>query len=206
MEYVTPNQITNTNLGPPVVWTNGEFMWTSVPKNANMAYRRFCRATSMDKTLYHESMSPQFSICVFRNPVHRLFSALGEYRKRKKVRLPIGELLERLKDDPSGFDEHLEPQLIFTQGKAYTHILKFENLNSETKNIPYFSNITGIIDQFITPDAPTTSKYWNNDLNSIYTEFSALTDDIINKYYTKDVLIWQNRENYIRKLISYDTV
>ena len=200
-------QYTKTNLGKPAVWANEECMWTSIPKTANMAYRQVCKQFKLLQIDY-DYKPRKYSICVFRNPVHRLFSAVGEYKKRKSDKRPLAEVLEALLEDIYPFDEHIEPQLVFTQNKSYTHILKFENLIEESINIPCFSSKPNIIHNHLRQHelSPSRSKYHESDLDQLYKDNSRIVDDIINKYYSKDVLIWQNREKYIRKPISFQTV
>lgn len=200
-----PNQITKTDLRTPIVWANQECMWTSVPKNANMAYRRLCRAVDMPKQKYI-GQTATYSICVVRNPVHRLFSGLGEFiRRHKQKELPI-TLLEKLLDNADNFDEHLEPQIVYLQNKSYTHILSFENLVEETLQVPYFAKNEQIVKLCIRQPVPDKSKYFSHSIDEIYKYYSPLIDDIINKYYFKDVILWQNREKYVGQILDYDSI
>lgn len=201
-----------TNCDPHlIVWYNRDCLWAGIPKNANMVYRNICRQLSMEHqpkvlNLKEFNAISTESVCVLRNPVYRLFSGLGEYKKRQGHKnKEISTLLEELLKDPFDFDEHLEPQLVYIEGRAYTHILAFENLLEETLTVDYFKKHEHIIEKAIRPMGER-SKYFNEPISDLYEQHKSIVDDIISKYYQKDLKMWQNRQKYVGTIITADNI
>lgn len=192
------HQITDCNhcaIHPERMWHNPECLWIFVPKNANMMMRKICADFGMHRTKDRGQHS-KYSVCIVRNPYTRLISGFGEYSKRNRDRRPLAELLEHFADDPSGFDEHLEPQLFYLQSRSYTHILKFENLLDDLLLVPYFSTKPDVINKHLKPQRLQKSKHYSKSLEHILSEHSVVIDSIVHKYFSRDLHIWQNTDKY----------
>jgi len=176
-------------------WQNNQCVWTQVPKNANMMIRKICGKLQMTNTDKPDRTLPE-RVCVIRNPRTRLISALGEYSKRKKDHRPLRALLEHLCEDATGFDEHLEPQSWYLQEITYTHILKFEQLDTEIYTVPTFAQHRSVVDTVIRPQRLTYSKHHSGDLQDIIEEHQDLVEQCVEKYYALDQDIWQNTDKY----------
>lgn len=196
-----PSQITDTNLGTNVVWANAEFCWISVPKNANMVYRLILQNIGVPRVAYQPMHGQQWSVFVIRDPRIRLISALGEYSVRQRVRnRSLQALLQALIDNPSKFDEHLEPQSVWVQGRSYTDILLFENLYQETVEHPFFASHQKVVDRYLKSDRLNNSKHHRGkSLHQLYLDHQDLVDIAVKKYYNKDLDIWNDRKNWTGK-------
>jgi len=198
-----PSQITQTSLGPGVVWANSDFCWTSVPKNANMVYRSILQNLGVPRVTYQPTHGQTWCIFVIRDPRTRLISALGEHCLRRRVRgRSIKDLLESLLADPGNFDEHLEPQTVWVQGKRYTEILLFEDLYQQTLAHPFFAPHSTVVNRYMNPDRLNNSKHHRGkSLQQLYLDHQDLVDLAIKKYYNKDLDIWKDRKNWTGKEI-----
>lgn len=198
-------QITKTDIGLGLVWANAEFCWTSVPKNANMVFRNFLQKIGIPAVPYNHELGLNYNVCVMRDPRTRLISGMGEYCRRQRLENSgpaLQTLFETLLNDSSQFDEHLEPQVAFLQGKSYTHILKFENLYVETIQHPYLSSHEPIISRYMNPDRLGNSRHYEHEsLEDIYKAHQTVCDDIIDRYYRRDHDIWSDRDSYTGKVI-----
>ena len=181
---------------PKWVWQNEHCMWVSVPKNANMQIRKICTACGMPRVKHQDLTHSAETVCVLRDPRTRLISALGEFKKRKRRSENLNKLLEMLLDDASGFDEHLEPQSFYISGIVFTHILRFEDLHNELNRVDWFSQYSTVIDKHINSQRLTSSKHHKSTPEQLAQQNQQLVDQIINKYYRRDLEIWQNRFAY----------
>jgi hypothetical protein len=166
-----------------------------VPKNANMMMRKICEATGMSRVKLKDQASTE-TVCILRNPRTRLISALGEFRKRKRRSESLEQLLENLLNDPTGFDEHLEPQLHYIEGIAFTHILKFEKLDQELQRSIWFKQHQPVVESHLNPDRLANSKHHQTSIESLLKQHHGVVENIIDRYYTRDVELWQNHLNY----------
>lgn len=190
------HKITATEIpSPRWVWQNNHCMWVSVPKNANMQLRKICTESDMPRVKYRGLPSTE-TVCILRDPGTRLISALGEFKKRKRRGENISELMAILLADASGFDEHLEPQSFYISGMTFTHILKFEDLHDELHRVNWLSQNTDIIDKYINPRRLRNSKHHGKPLEQLIEQHQQLVDQIINKYYLRDLELWQNHLAY----------
>lgn len=193
-------QITNTNIRHGYVWANQECSFVSVPKTANMQFRKICGRYKMKYKHQDEVLDPAFQFCVVRNPWTRVLSGLGEYRRRRlrhDKKLTWRTLCERLLESPTQFDEHLEPQIAFMQGYTFTHIFKFENMLDDALNFPYFKNDPGWIKSNINPVRSQRSQHL--DLVEIQKDNQDLLDQIVAKYYSRDYEIWLRPAMFVNK-------
>jgi len=204
----TSYQITRTDIGLGEVWANTQFCWTSIPKNANMVYRKILKDLDVPITRYRDDLGLDHSIFVIRDPRTRLLSGLGEYRKRRHSAkwhsnpdISVKHLLEDLINDPTCFDEHLEPQVAFIAGKSYTEILMFENLYQETLAHPFFAGHQQIVDRYMNAARLNNSKHHQQDLQQLIQEHQVLVDKAIELYYSVDYEIWSDPTSWINKLI-----
>lgn len=188
--------ITDTLRGKRQIWRNENFGWISIPKNANMQFRHIMGKLKA-KRLNIESFDtlPDVTVCVWRNPRTRLLSGLGECLSRRKGIKGLNsakytEWLEKLLSDPHQFDEHLEPQIVYTHSIAYTHVIKFENLLEESQKV--FDPV--LAKRFLNPGRTKKSKHTKESLDDIIKQNENLITDIIDKYYSLDEKIFQNTE------------
>ena len=188
------------------VWRNPECMWISVPKNANMVMRKVCEHSAMNNKYVSLDNIPKSKevFTIVRDPETRLLSALAECKNRSKNKqikqATFTQLLKMLLDDISIFDEHLEPQLYYMQYHTFTHILRFDHLNTDIQNVKYFQSRQKVIDRHINPDLLSRSrKSGLKDMKKLLMENQPLVDACIKKYYQTDQNIYNNPENYINK-------
>lgn len=193
------HKITDTVFPDPFwVWHNCHCTWISVPKNANMQLRKICTACNMSRVKFQNTDSTE-TVCILRNPKTRLISALGEFKKRKRRKETINELMEILLADPRSFDEHLEPQSFYVHGVKFTHILKFEQLDQELHRVEWFAKHPEPLKNYINPARLQKSRHHGTPPDQLASEHSKLVDDIVNKYYAYDLELWQNHTAYQQK-------
>lgn len=194
--HTITNALQNT---PREYWRNDEFAWISIPKNANMQFRSICKSLQATRQK-NDGTYPEIVVCVWRNPRTRLISGLGEYfhRKRRGGRRVITaedyeKLLRELLQNPSKFDEHLEPQIVYAEGIKFSHVLKFEKLDQEMNRVPVFKQNPDSWHTRINADRLITSKHTKNlSLTTIQDKNQELIDNIIDKYYSIDQKIFQD--------------
>lgn len=192
------SKITNTNIKPTGIWYNPDCMWTSVPKNANMMYRQMCTEMNMVHCQYQNHVAKE-SVCVLRNPYTRIVSGIGEYTKRHSTKfngVPFESMLYRLLNTPQKFDEHLEPQSFYISGKKYTHVLKFEDLYNETLRVKYFAKHRNLVDKFVEMRRTRRSRYFRESPEELIQKHQDLFDQIVEKYYQKDLELWKNHRSF----------
>jgi len=196
-----PHQITNTKLAQPAVYIkDNRCMWTSIPKNANMLFRGICKSVGMNRRLYTGQQADQ-SFFIIRNPLNRLVSGLGEYRRRRQLNVGLVDLLDQLYENPVSFDEHLEPQLVYVAGKSYTHIIRMENLKTEIMEVPYIRhNGAEVVRIRIDPNKTTNSRHLKGQpMEKWLDENQSKVTAVINKYYATDMQMWENPQNFLNK-------
>jgi len=199
-------QITDKILPERHVWHNKRCMWVSIPKNANMNFRYICTSMGMEKKLY-ENQSADEVFCVVRNPLTRIISGIGEYKARYKRQDTFEELLDELMQSPRSFDEHLEPQVFFINDIVFTHILKFEDINTQVRNLKYFRKNyvfhqrSKMQEFMLNKNRTQISKHFKEPLTKLITHNKDTLDKIVEKYYSYDMEIWKNPEKFIGKII-----
>ena len=195
--------ITNAlNSIPREYWKNKDFAWVSIPKNANSQFRSICVSLGA-KRQASDGTFPDTKICVWRNPRTRLISGLGEYNKRrgrnKGKQLTVddyGTLLTELLDSSTKFDEHLEPQIVYAGGICFTHVLCFETLVEEMNTVPVFANNPTKWNKVLQAGRLANSKHTKSagGIEGVQQKHKDLIDQIINKYYQQDQMIFENRD------------
>lgn len=197
-----PGQITLKPLGLKYTWQNESCSWVSVPKNANMMFRKLCTAIGMHKQIRY-NLSPE-SFAVVRDPRTRLFSGICEYLRRLHQPITEAKIIDNLIDlryNPSKFDEHLEPQIVWLNELSFTHLVRFEYMIEDTMRIPYLRQHEKMVLKSIKPNRLTTSRYYI-DMNGFIAKHQALIDSTIDKHYKQDLELFNNIRNYENKLIT----
>lgn len=182
-----PGQITNTLLGPRYVWHNSQCTWISIPKNANMMFRKFCGHIGMHKVELTEPAP--ITVAVIRNPKTRLVSGICEYLRRIQPSIlerHIYSALCNLYRDPTLFDEHLEPQIMWLQNTPISHYIKFENMLEDIHNVPYMNQYTNHFFKMVdVKKLSESSRYM--DLPGFVERYSELLDECVEKFYQQDL-------------------
>lgn len=194
-------QITRKSLGPKYAWHNEHCTWISVPKNANMMFRKLCTAIGMYKQL-RTSLAP-ISFAVVRDPKTRLFSGICEYMKRSRKPITEASIVDTLIDfryNSAFFDEHLEPQTVWLHGTAFTHLVRFENMIEDTMRIPYLHANAEKVLKAINPVKLKRSKHYI-DMGGFVVKYSELLDSTVEKYYQQDMDLFNNIRSYENKEI-----
>jgi hypothetical protein len=198
-------QITPANLERNIAWLNEENLWISIPKNANTQMRKVCKDVGLIRqTIPDDSSEFKNTICVLRNPTTRLISALGEFKARFRTETDtIQNLLFEFIEEPLNFDEHLEPQLAFITGHAFTNILMFESLFQELQTIPIFRYNNVKLKQRINPIQLNMSRhFYPESIEKIYFDNQRAVDHAVNKYYQRDLEMWLEPLKFINKVIE----
>lgn len=198
-----PGQITNTQLGPRYVWHNSQCTWISIPKNANMMFRKFCEHIGMYKV---ELTKPApISVAVIRNPKIRLVSAVCEYLRRTQssiIERHIHSSLCRFYCDPTLFDEHLEPQTMWLQNVPVSHYIRFETMLEDIHNVPYMNQFTNHFFKMVDPNKLTKSRRYI-DLHGFVNKYSNLLDECVEKFYLEDLTLYNKLNNNRMCVVAY---
>lgn len=190
------HKITNTPMPSPIwFWHCDQFAWVSVPKNANMMMRKICLGMRVNRKRFANQASNE-TVCILRNPRTRLISALGEFRKRKRRSETLDELLDLLLKDPSGFDEHLEPQCFYVHNIAFSHILKFENLDAELMRVDWIRQHSEVVQRHLVPNLLKESRNHTTSIATLLEQHHGIVENIIDRYYARDAELWTNHINY----------
>lgn len=197
-----PGQITKIKLGPRYAWHNNECTWVSVPKNANMMFRKFCTHIGMEKVLLNETAP--ITVAVIRNPKTRLVSGICEHMRRKQRNILERDITSELHSfyrKPQLFDEHLEPQHVWIHGLTITHYIKFENMLEDIMRVPYMNQHTDYFYKMVRVNRLTSSNRYI-DLPGFVIKYSDLLDEFVEKFYQQDLNLYNNLQSYENKLIE----
>lgn len=179
-------QITKSILGPRYAWHNTQCTWISVPKNANMMFRKFCEHIGMERVVL-EKTAP-VTVAVIRNPKTRLVSGICEHLRRRQLNIlerDISASLFNLYHRPHLFDEHLEPQSVWLHGLDITHYIKFEDMLEDIQQVPYMNQFVQHFYKMVEVKKLTESRRYM-DLPGYVIKYSDLLDECVEKFYQQD--------------------
>lgn len=192
-----------------VCWRNNDFMWVSIPKNANMNFRSICQKMGAMKQDWPRLLDrPSTIFSVWRNPRTRLVSGMGEYlartHKKSVSHRAYSEHFKLLLADASGFDEHLEPQIVYANGVTFSHLLEFEDMINEMMRVPVLENNQSVWRSNIQPKKTQTSKHAKGtSIEDIISDNHTVIENLIEKYYAQDLEIWTNLSDYEGKHLEF---
>lgn len=180
-------KITKTPI-PKLIITNKNIGWVNIPKNASTPTVNLFRTMGSKYEIY-ENQKPEILFCVWQNPVTRLVSSLGEYKRRKKDSRSIVKLLTAFEHNPVPFDEHLEPQTYYVEHllhRRFDYVFRFENFYNELLSANLFDRT--LVKEHIQPDVKSKTP----DFDIILREHDETIQRIVNKWYKRDLEIYND--------------